>query len=60
MSVTRFGLARGEGAANLAVADEYWASLPQSVREHLGCPIVSELTPISAKHDIEALVLGEP
>lgn len=60
MSVTRFGLTHGEGAANLAVTDEYWALLPQSVREHLGCPIVSELTPITAKHDIEALVLGEP
>ena len=58
MSVTRFGLARGEGAADLAVTDEFWASLPQSVREHPGCPIVSEMEPITAKHDIEGLVMG--
>lgn len=45
---------------DLAVTHEYWASLPQRVRDHLGCPIVAELTPITQKHDIEGLVMGEP
>jgi len=30
------------------------------VREDLGCPIVSTMEPITAKHDIEGLVTGEP
>jgi ectoine hydroxylase-related dioxygenase (phytanoyl-CoA dioxygenase family) len=45
---------------DLAVTKEYWASLPQSVRDHLRCPVVDELTPITQKHDIEGLVMGEP
>jgi ectoine hydroxylase-related dioxygenase (phytanoyl-CoA dioxygenase family) len=44
---------------DLAVTKDYWESLPQSVRDHLGCPIVDELTPITQKHDIEGLVMGE-
>jgi ectoine hydroxylase-related dioxygenase (phytanoyl-CoA dioxygenase family) len=43
---------------DLAVTRDYWESLPQSVRDHLGCPVVDELTPISQKHDIEGLVMG--
>lgn len=43
---------------DLAVTTEYWASLPQSVRDHLHCPIVDELTPITQKHTIEGLVRG--
>jgi ectoine hydroxylase-related dioxygenase (phytanoyl-CoA dioxygenase family) len=43
---------------DLAVTREYWESLPQSVRDHLGCPIVDELTPITQKHNIEGLVMG--
>jgi ectoine hydroxylase-related dioxygenase (phytanoyl-CoA dioxygenase family) len=45
---------------DLAVTKDYWESLPQRVRDHLGCPIVDELTPITQKHDIEGLVMGEP
>jgi hypothetical protein len=44
---------------DLAVTRDYWASLPQSVRDHLGCPVVDELTPITQKHTIEGLVMGE-
>jgi ectoine hydroxylase-related dioxygenase (phytanoyl-CoA dioxygenase family) len=44
---------------DLAVTKDYWESLPQTVRDHLGCPIVDELTPITQKHDIEGLVMGE-
>jgi Phytanoyl-CoA dioxygenase (PhyH) len=44
---------------DLAVTKGYWESLPDSVRRHLGCPIVDELTPITQKHDIEGLVMGE-
>jgi hypothetical protein len=42
-----------------AVTTDYWESLPQSVRDHLDCPIVDELTPITQKHTIEGLVMGE-
>jgi hypothetical protein len=43
---------------DLAVTKDYWASLPDSVRAHLSCPIVDELTPITQKHTIEGLVMG--
>ncbi|SFW85238.1 phytanoyl-CoA dioxygenase family protein [Amycolatopsis australiensis] len=42
-----------------AVTREYWASLPESVRAHLGCPVVDTLRPITQKHTIEGLVMGE-
>ena len=44
---------------DLAVTHGYHASLPQSVRDHLSCPVVDELTPITQKHTIEGLVMGE-
>jgi len=44
---------------DLAVTKAYWEQLPQSVRDHLVCPIVDELTPITQKHTIEGLVMGE-
>ena len=43
---------------DLAVTRRYWDSLPQRVRDHLSCPIVEELSPITQKHDIEGLVMG--
>ena len=43
---------------DLAVTRHYWESLPQRVRDHLSCPIVEELSPITQKHDIEGLVMG--
>ena len=43
---------------DLAVTKRYWERLPQRVRDHLGCPVVEELSPIRQKHDIEGLVMG--
>jgi hypothetical protein len=44
---------------DLAVTKDYWESLPERVRAHLDCPIVDELTPITQKHTIEGLEMGE-
>jgi len=44
---------------DLAVTKAYWSGLPESIRRHLSCPIVDELMPISQKHTIEGLVMGE-
>jgi len=44
---------------DLAVTKPYWEQLPDSVRRHLPCPVVDELTPIVQKHTIEGLVMGE-
>ncbi len=44
---------------DLAVTKGYWETLPETVRAHLRCPIVDELIPITQKHDIEGLVMGE-
>lgn len=43
---------------DLSVTKEYWERLPQRVRDHLSCPVVDELRPITQKHDIEGLVMG--
>ena len=43
---------------DLAVTKGYWEGLPQRVRDHLSCPVVDELAPITQKHDIEGLVMG--
>jgi hypothetical protein len=53
----------GPGAGNaerhdMAVTTDYWAALPQAVRDHLRCPVVDALTPIRQKHTIEGLVMG--
>ncbi|MET8851513.1 phytanoyl-CoA dioxygenase family protein [Amycolatopsis sp. NPDC004625] len=42
-----------------AVTHGFWASLPESVRAHLACPVVDVLRPITQKHTIEGLVMGE-
>jgi hypothetical protein len=44
---------------DMAVTADYWATLPAAVKEHLACPVVQTLTPISQKHTIEGLVMGE-
>jgi ectoine hydroxylase-related dioxygenase (phytanoyl-CoA dioxygenase family) len=44
---------------DMAVTRQYWEQLPQRVRDHLPCPVVDELTPITQKHTIEGLVMGE-
>ena len=44
---------------DMAVTRGFHASLPDRVRQHLVCPIVDELTPITQKHDIEGLMMGD-
>ena len=44
---------------DMAVTREYWEQLPQRVRDHMRCPVVDALTPITQKHTIEGLVMGE-
>jgi hypothetical protein len=44
---------------DMAVTRPYLDALPESVRRRLHCPVVDQLTPISQKHDIEGLVMGE-
>jgi hypothetical protein len=43
---------------DLSVTKGYWDGLPHRVRDHLSCPVVDELAPITQKHDIEGLVMG--
>jgi hypothetical protein len=43
---------------DLAVTRDYWERLPPRLRDHLSCPVVDELRPITQKHDIEGLVMG--
>ncbi len=56
------GVVRGEDAKpeehDLEVTRPYYEALPASVREHLLCRVVDELTPIAQRHDIEGLVMG--
>lgn len=42
-----------------AVTRAYWDALPARVRRHLDCPVVDELTPMTQKHTIEGLVMGD-
>ncbi|WP_230859291.1 phytanoyl-CoA dioxygenase family protein [Actinoplanes aureus] len=44
---------------DLAVTETFWATLPPEVRDHLACPVVERLTPITQKHTIEGLVMGD-
>jgi hypothetical protein len=44
---------------DLAVTRDYWDRLPERVRAHLACPVVERLVPITQKHTIEGLVMGE-
>lgn len=46
-------------AHDMAVTHEFYASLPQRVRDHLVCPVVDVLTPITQRHTIEGLMMGE-
>lgn len=43
---------------DMMVTGEYYAALPQSVRDRLVCRVVDKLVPITQKHDIEGLVMG--
>ena len=44
---------------DMAVTRAFYDSLPERVQRHLVCPIVDELTPITQKHSIEGLMMGE-
>ncbi|MHA3703111.1 phytanoyl-CoA dioxygenase family protein [Jatrophihabitans sp. YIM 134969] len=44
---------------DMAVTRDWWETLPDAVRRHLACPVVDRLTPITQKHTIEGLVMGE-
>ncbi|MGN6744393.1 MAG: phytanoyl-CoA dioxygenase family protein [Amnibacterium sp.] len=44
---------------DMQVTHAFFDSLPERVRRHLVCPVVDELTPITQKHDIEGLMMGE-
>jgi hypothetical protein len=57
------GVVRGADANpdehDLAITRPFFDSLAPSVRDHLLCRVVDELEPISQRHDIEGLVMGE-
>ncbi|MEU6546841.1 phytanoyl-CoA dioxygenase family protein [Streptomyces sp. NPDC046859] len=42
-----------------AVTRGYWEALPERVRRHLDVAVVDELTPLTQKHTIEGLVMGD-
>jgi hypothetical protein len=44
---------------DMAVTREFYDTLPDRVKQHLVCPIVDELTPITQKHTIEGLMMGD-
>jgi hypothetical protein len=46
-------------AHDMAVTRGFYDTLPQRVRDHLVCPIVDKLTPITQRHTIEGLMMGE-
>ena len=50
---------RSAKAHDMAVTRSFYESLPQRIRDHLVCPIVDTLTPITQKHSIEGLMMGE-
>ena len=43
---------------DMMVTPDYFAGLPQSVKDHLVCRVVDTLVPLTQKHDIEGLVMG--
>ncbi|MGW0860568.1 phytanoyl-CoA dioxygenase family protein [Streptomyces sp. NPDC002690] len=46
---------RHDTAATLS----YWEGLPERVRRHLDCAVVDTLVPVTQKHTIEGLVMGD-
>ncbi|MFF9564845.1 phytanoyl-CoA dioxygenase family protein [Leifsonia sp. NPDC014704] len=44
---------------DMAVTHGFYESLPERVRRHLVCPVVDDLTPITQKHTIEGLMMGD-
>ncbi len=57
------GVVRGMDAKphehDLALTREFHDSLPSDVRDRLLCRVVDQLEPITQRHDIEGLVMGE-
>ncbi len=54
--------APGAGNADhhdMAITPGFQANLPERVRPHLRCPVVDQLRPITQKHTIEGLVMGD-
>jgi hypothetical protein len=43
---------------DMMVTEDFYATLPQAVRDRLVCRVVDKLEPITQKHDIEGLVMG--
>ena len=46
-------------AHDMAVTRTFYERLPQRIRDHLVCPIVDTLIPITQNHSIEGLTMGE-
>lgn len=44
---------------DMAVTRGFYDTLPERIRQHLVCPIVDHLTPITQKHSIEGLMMGD-
>lgn len=42
-----------------AATRSYWEGLPERVRRHLDCAVVDVLVPVTQKHTIEGLVMGD-
>lgn len=54
--------AAGAGNAehhDMAVTRGFYDSLPARIQRHLVCPVVEELTPITQRHTIEGLMMGD-
>ncbi|WP_394249314.1 phytanoyl-CoA dioxygenase family protein [Arthrobacter pityocampae] len=43
----------------MAVTQSFYDALPERVRRHVVCPVVDTLVPITQKHSIEGLMMGE-
>ncbi len=43
----------------MAMTKHFFDALPERVRAHVVCPLVETLTPITQKHSIEGLMMGE-
>jgi hypothetical protein len=48
-----------ESRNDLVVSREYYERLPESVRRHFGGRVVEKLEPLTQKHTIEGLVMGD-
>ena len=51
--------ARNAERHDLQFTPAYYATLPESLKQHLTCRVVDELTPIVQAHTIEGLMMGE-